>query len=123
MVASLATVILWTAKAVAIAIVGGLGRSPFEGPLFFLGFASALVAAAAIGVAATAGQRRLLRILAAAAGIISAVVVTLLVGGVVAVVEPARPGWAWGEVNLWVLGLAAVCVATLLRQQSPGRAR
>ena len=113
-VASVATVSAWTAKAIAIGIAGGLGRSPLEGPLFLAGFGCMLVAVSSTGLAATAGRRRSRRALAVVGAVVGAVVVTVVTGAVVAQVEPARPGWAWGEVNLWVLALAAIAAAAVV---------
>jgi hypothetical protein len=109
--ASGAAAILWAAKAVAIDIAGGLGRSPFEGPLFFLGFAAILVAVVSLGLTLSAGRSRLVRGLTGAACILAAVLVSVLAGAVVALVRPAHPGWAWEEVNLWVLALATLAMA------------
>jgi len=33
------------------------------------------------------------------------VVLTIAVGRVVGLLQPARPGWVWGELNLWVLAI------------------
>ncbi len=48
-VAALATVALWTAKAIAIAVAGGLGKSPLESPLFLLGLLACVVATVLTG--------------------------------------------------------------------------
>lgn len=121
-VAALATVAAWTAKAVAIASAGGLGRSPWEGPLFLLGFACLLVAVASIGLAAAVGQSFARRALSATASIVATVVVALLVNLVVARLEPSHPGWVWGELNLWVLALLALAAAARVSTRQPALA-
>lgn len=36
---------------------------------------------------------------------------TLPLNRVIGQVEPADPGWAWSEINLWVLAVAALVTA------------
>lgn len=120
LVLSLATTLAWTAKALAIAAAGGLGRSPIEGPLFLLGLGLAVVAAVVTGLALSSGRRPLVRTLA-----VVAVVAVVSVLGTVAqlaaqALQPARPGWVWGEVNLWVVALALLVLSLLaVRRRGP----
>lgn len=108
------TCVLWTAKAISIAIAGGLGKTPAEGPLFLLGLLACVLAAAVTGMAladrrTTAGQG-----LAAVGGIAAAVVYGALEGSLISAIQPDHPGWVWGEVNLWILMLTILGVAGTL---------
>jgi hypothetical protein len=118
LVSSVATVVVWTAKALAIGIAGGLGSSPAEGPLFLAGLVCCVVAAVATGVALTAGRSRAVRVLGGIAGFVVTAVLGTLAQSVVSAVQPAHPAWAWGEVNLWVMGLALLGVNLARRQVS-----
>ncbi|MEP9385149.1 hypothetical protein [Nocardioides sp. KR10-350] len=111
LIASLACVASWAAKALAMALAGGLGRSPLEDPLFYVGFLALLVAAGAYGASLVAHRGRWLHVAGAAGGLIGAVVVTLVAGSLVGVLEPAHAGWVWGEVNLWVVALVVLLAA------------
>jgi hypothetical protein len=122
-VAAGATVLLWAAKAVAIGTAGGLGRSRLEGPLFLAGFVCMLVSVVATGLALTTGRPVLQRSLSGAGAVVGAVVVTVLTQGIVGLVEPTDPGWAWGEVNLWVLALVATVLATWTGRRAPVSSR
>ncbi|MDP3967451.1 MAG: hypothetical protein Q8Q02_04170 [Nocardioides sp.] len=105
LLAAVAAVALWSAKAAVIG-VSGLGRNPAEDALFFLGLAAALVGSAALGAARAAGRSTVTRVAAAAAGVLALIVVAGLTQAVVALVQPSDPSWAWGELNLWVAALA-----------------
>ena len=122
--ATLATTFLWTAKAVAIGIAGGLDRSPLESPLFLLGLLCCIVAAAATGIAVARRPTALGRTLSAAGGIVAGALVAVAVNAVVAAVAPPSPGWVWEEVNLWAMALILLAVNLLLlprRSQAEGR--
>jgi len=109
-------VVFWAAKATAIGVAGGLDKSPLEGPLFVAGLLSALVGAAALGAWLLAGRPVWLRTLGAL-GVMVLVVLSAGVGGAVAAaLQPAEPGWVWGEVNLWVS--AVVLAVAVLVQRS-----
>lgn len=118
LVAALAAVISWTLKAVAIGTAGGLGESPVEGPLFFAGLISYVVATVAVGVALTRGRPTWVRALA---GVVAAPAVgigfNLTVGALVAAVQPADPlrHWVWAEVGLWVVALAGLAFVLVVR--------
>lgn len=118
-------VALWAAKAVAIGIAGGLGRSRFENPLFLVGLLAFLVATASLGVAATRGRPLWLRVLAGIAGPVLGFLLAAAIGALVTAVEPARPGWAYEEVNLWVVAPLALGLSWLLSRREarrqPGR--
>lgn len=101
-VAAVGAVAAWAAKAVAIAIAGGLDRSPAEGPLFFLGMLCILVAFGAAGVAATAGRSTMLRVLGALGGIAVGLIGFLVVETAVGLVVPSSAGWVQEEAGLWV---------------------
>ena len=107
------TMVAWATKAVTIAAAGGLNKSPLEGPLFLLGLASMLVACAALGVSTVARRGHWIRALTGAVTIVTAIGASLVINWAVGRVEPEHPGWAWGEVNLWVLALVVLAVSLL----------
>jgi hypothetical protein len=116
--AALATVALWTAKAIAIAIAGGLGKSPLESPLFLLGLLACVVATVLVGAAAFADRSIGWRVLG---GVIAFVVVCIagtLAQVVVTAIQPAHPQWFWGEINLWVTMLVVLAGALAVRARS-----
>jgi hypothetical protein len=113
---------LWSAKAVAIGIAGGLGRSPAEGPLFLLGLVACVVAAAVTGMAVAHRRTTGGQVLAAVAGIVVAALYGTLEGALVSALQPAHPGWVWGEVNLWVLALTVLGVAATAHLRRGARA-
>jgi hypothetical protein len=118
LLAGVAAVVLWSAKAVVIA-VSGLGRNPAEDALFFLGLAAALVGSAALGASRAAGRARAARVAAGAAGVLVIIIVAGLTQAVVALVQPSDPSWVWGELNLWVAALTLVAaVALTYRRQT-----
>lgn len=112
-----AAVGLWAAKSVAIGTAGGLGLSPLEGPLFFLGLGASLLALACLLLTWTRGRSRRIRVLA----VLSALPVALILGAVsrtaVWLVEPADPGWPWAELNLWLVAVSFLCVAVVVRRR------
>ena len=116
--AAVAAAVSWTLKAVAIGTAGGLGRSPFEGPLFFAGLLSFVVAAIALGVALTRGRPRWVRVVTGAV-VAPAVGIgfTLTIDALVGAVRPESPlrHWVWTEVNLWVVALVALALAVTAR--------
>ena len=120
LLAALAAVVSWTLKAFAIGVAGGLGRSPFEGPLFFTGLVCFVVAAVALGVALTRGRPVWVR---AATGVVLAPVLgigfTVVVDALVGALRPTSPlrHWAWSEVNLWVVAIVALGLALAARRQ------
>ncbi len=121
--AALAAATSWTVKSVAIGIAGGLDKSPFEAPLFFLGLVSFVVAAVALGVGLTSGHRTWVRIAAGLGGFVTGFVLTMLVDAAVGAFHAAgvERHWVWTEFNLWVAALVAVGVAVALNRA--GRAR
>jgi len=115
--ASVVTVALWSAKAVAIGLAGGLGKSPAETPLFLLGLLVFVVASALVGAAAFARRSLAWRVLGAVVAFVALMSVCLVTGAVVNAVEPARPGWVYGELNLWVMMLVLLAAALWLRSR------
>ena len=113
-----AVVQLGTLKAVAIGTAGGLGRSPFEGPLFFAGLISFVVASVAVGVALTRGRPRVGPVVT---GVVVAPVVgigfTMAIDTLVGALQPASPlrHWVWTEVNLWAVALAVLALTHAVR--------
>jgi hypothetical protein len=111
----------WTAKAVAIALAGGLGKSPAEGPLFFLGLVAFVAGAITVALALTARRTRGQRLVLVLA-VLACVAAPMAVVGVAATaLQPPRPGWVWGEVNLWAgaVTLLVVAVVTWRTRQQP----
>ncbi len=107
--ASLATAAFWTAKAAAIALTGGQSNSSPAGVLFLLGLLCFLVALASTALALARRRRSRSARIATGLGVVLAVAaVGAVTMGLVAAVQPADPGWAWGEVNLWVAMLVLV---------------
>ncbi len=107
----MAAAVLWAAKAVAIGSAGGLGRSPAEAPLFFLGMICWAVAVVTGGLGLSRGRSAGVRVLAVLAAVAAAALFTLLISAAVVAVQPDRPSWIWGEVNLWVLAIVTLVVA------------
>ena len=103
----------WSAKAVAIGIAGGLDRSPLEGPLFLLGLACCIAAAATTGLVLLDASSTTGRVVAGVAGVVGTILFVGLCGTIAARLQPANPGWAWGEVNLWA-GMLGLLAANLL---------
>jgi hypothetical protein len=119
--ASVVTTVLWTAKAIAIGIAGGLGRSPAEGPLFFLGFLAFIAATVLTGMALARRRTRAGYALAAVVAVVVAVVYGALEGALISALQPRHPGWVWGELNLWVLMSTVLAVAVAHEVASTGR--
>jgi hypothetical protein len=116
--AALATVALWTVKAVAIAVAGGLGKSPLESPLFLLGLLACFAATLLVGAAAFAHRALGWRILGAVLALVVVSVAGTLASVVVTAVQPAHPQWFWGEINLWVIMLVVLAGAVVVRARA-----
>lgn len=111
--------VAWTAKAVAIATAGGLGKSPAESPLFLLGFAFFVAGAITVALALTTRRRRGQRLVLMVAVLASVAAPMAVVGVAAAALQPPHPGWVWGEVNLWAgaVTLQVVALASHARRQ------
>lgn len=126
LVATAVTFVLWTAKAVAIGLAGGLDRSPAESGLFLAGLAAFLVAVASLGVALTGGRPWWQRTGAGLLAIIGGFLLTMLISQVVDTVANPGPArhWAWSEVNLWfAVAAIALTLALVIRRQGQQTAR
>lgn len=126
LIAALSAVISWTLKAVAIGTAGGLGKSPFEGPLFFIGLISYVVATVAFGFACTRGRPRWVRVvIGVVVAPVLAIGVSAVIGAVVGALQPADPDrhWVWAEVGLWAVAILALTLtlASVLRRRGPGQ--
>ncbi len=123
--AAVAAVGFWTLKSISIGLAGGLGRSPAEDIFFFAGLLPFAVAVVSLGVALTRGSRVWLRVLAGvgalAAGVASSFVLNQVI---VSVRDPEESAhWAWGEVNLWIMGVVVLVLAVRVsRRQAPASA-
>lgn len=107
----------WTAKSVAIGTAGGLGLSPAEGPLFFLGLGTSVLAVASLLLVRARGRSRTARLLTALASLPVVVVLGAVTRTVVWLVEPDDPAWPWAELNLWVVAAALLGVAVAVRHR------
>ena len=116
--ASLLAVVLWAAKATAIALAGGLGKTPLESVFFFAGLVAALVAGVALALSYVGGRGPLLRAGAAIAGALALLAVAGVVSALVELLKTSDH-WAWGEVNLWVSALLALGLAWGTSPRSP----
>jgi hypothetical protein len=118
LVAALATIVFWLLKDVSIATAGGLGKSPLEGPLFLLGLLSCTVGGVLVGIAYFARRGVGWRVLGAVGVAVGLTVLAMVVQAVVQAVQPAHPGWAYAEVNLWVMMLALLALCLDVRRRS-----
>jgi hypothetical protein len=110
LVTAVATTAFWTAKSIVIALAGGLGKSPAEGPLFLLGLASCVVAAVATGIALGRPAHWWSTIAWGVAGLVAVSLLGTVAQAVVTGVEPSSPAWVWGEINLWVMAVAVLAL-------------
>ena len=121
--AAIAGAALWGAKAVAIAVAGGLDKSPLESPLFVLGLIAILVAAAAIGFV-VAGPRALwLRAAAAAAALALGVVLVIVIQAIIGGLIQEDAGWVREEAGLWVSSALVVGIALVATRPRPAEQR
>lgn len=110
--ASLLAVGFWAAKSAAIAVAGGLGRSPAEDILFFAGLLSAIIAVGALALTLTAGRSFFVRWSAVVIAVVASSALSFALGAVIEVVA-ASDHWVWAELNLWVLAVAVLVLAWL----------
>ena len=104
--ATVGAVLAWAVKAVVIGTAGGLGRSPAEGPLFFVGLVLYVTGVVAIAVAVSAERKPAARVLVLLAAVAALFVVWLAVDTVIAALAPEDDAhWAWSEAQLWVLAV------------------
>ena len=120
--AAIAAASFWTVKSIAIGVAGGLDKSPFEAPLFFLGLVSFVVAAVALGVALTVGRPTWLRAAAGVGGFVVGFAFTMLVDAAVGAFhsDGVERHWVWVEFNLWVAAVTALTIAVVVAR-SPER--
>ncbi|NLG21388.1 MAG: hypothetical protein GX555_08185 [Actinomycetales bacterium] len=103
LVAAVLSAAFWAAKATAIGLAGGLGRSSLEDPLFLAGLGFHVVAVVTLVLWWTRRRHPAVRALSLVGGIAVAVAVTAAFETLLGLVKPADAGWVWGEINLWVL--------------------
>jgi hypothetical protein len=96
-------VVAWGLKAVAIAVAGGLDRSPLEGPFFFLGLGLLVAAFVAAGLALTEGRKVAARILGTVGALVVGIAVSGLVERSVGALVPDSAGWVQEEAGLWAI--------------------
>lgn len=104
--------IAWAAKAVAIGLAGGLDKSPAEGPLFFAGLVSCLVAVTALTVGSTRHRPGWARALAGVGAVVGLVAVVAATDRLVHAILPGDH-WVVSEAGLWLN--AALLLAVTLR--------
>jgi hypothetical protein len=123
--AAVAAAMSWALRGVVIAIAGGLGRSPLEGPLFVAGLVLFAIGSAAVGVELAGDQRTAVRAAGAVGGLALGAVVYWVVSTVVGALVPGRFGWVQDESGLWAVGLfsSAVLGLWLARQEHHSRER
>ena len=117
--AAVGSVIAWGLKAAAIAVAGGLDRSPLEAPLFGLGLFLLVVAFVATGLAMTSGRGTGMRIAGALGSLLIGFLMFLLVEEAVGALVPDSAGWVKEEAGLWAAsGLAAAALLVWSRRQN-----
>lgn len=99
-IAAITAVSAWGLKALAIGIAG-LGESPLESPLFFLGVLGLVVAMTSLGWTVASGRPIAMRALASGGALIAGIAFSLTVLALVSAFV-SSDHWAWGELNLWV---------------------
>jgi hypothetical protein len=121
-VAAVCAAVSWAVKAVAIWIAGGLGKTPLEDILFWLGFGAMVVTFVALGVAAARGRSLLVKVVAGVIGLVVGVVALVAVEDAVGAIVPESAGWVAEEAGLWVAAAATTAFALLwLRSRDSAR--
>lgn len=111
LLAAIATIVCWTAKAVAIGAAGGLGRSTLESPLFVLGTACYVTCCAALGFALSRGATRVRSVWAIGAAVLGITGIVAVEAALFALEpDPHRP-WIWDEASLWIVAAASFALA------------
>ncbi|HQF03566.1 MAG TPA: hypothetical protein PK868_06150 [Phycicoccus sp.] len=105
------TTTAWAAKALAIGVAGGLGKSPFETPLFFLGMVSALITVGALTLSRVPDRRLGVQIAAVAVGLVVMFAFTGALVAIFSAISPTGASWVWGELNLWIVALVLLGLA------------
>lgn len=108
----------WGAKAVVIAIAGGLDQSLLEGPLFLLGLILYTLGVIAIGLSVAHGRSVVLRVLGAVAGFVVGALVFVLVDMILAGMAPDNPHWVWEEAQLWIASVLTALAWFALRNRA-----
>jgi hypothetical protein len=104
---------------VAIAVAGGLDRSPLEGPFFFLGLGLLVAAFVTAGLAITEGRKVAARILGTVGALVVGITVSGLVERVMGALVPDSAGWVQAEAGLWAI--STITAAVLLIWSAAGR--
>ena len=120
--AAVGCVVVWAVKSVAIGVAGGLGKSPFEGPLFVLGLILFVAAWVAFGIALTAGRGTPMRLLGAIGGLVVAGLLFMFIEDPVGALVPDSAGWVNEEAGLWVISVVSA-IAILATLSSARRTR
>lgn len=121
-IAAAASITFWAAKATAIGIAGGLGRSAFETPFFLLGLVAQIAAVVLLGLLLTTGRSVVVRVLGVLGLMAAGIALDLVTAVTLESVRPADASWVWGEVNLWFGGVVILALALVLGRRQGGRA-
>lgn len=102
-ISSVVALVLWLADDIVIARRGQPGDGWLDTVLFLGGGVAMIATVAALGLVHAEGRSRLRRIATAFGAVLAGALLTGVVQLVVVRLQPEDPGWAWGEINLWVL--------------------
>ena len=117
-IAASTSIVAWLAKTSAIAMAGGLDRSPLEGPLFVAGLLSSLAAVIAISLTLTHARSVLGRIGAVLAALAGVFVLVAGLNMAIARIQPTDPSWVWAEINLWITAAFVLGTALVARRSA-----
>lgn len=108
---------LWAAKATSIAVSGA--DATLASILFVAGLAAFLVAVGALAAAVTRGRALWLRVLVGVCAIALGAAISLALNALILGVRDPEAGahWVWGELNLWVVGVAVLALTLLLHRR------
>lgn len=124
--AALTSFVALVVKDLVIAAAGGVGRTWWENPPFYIALVLALASLALTGLAAWQGRTWTARVGVVVGMLLSCAAAAAVGLVVVDAVQPPDPGWIWGELSLLMLPLSALALALVLPRwptaQLPGRA-
>ena len=119
LVAAVAALTLWAAKAAVIA-ASGVDHGFAANALFLAGLLACLTAALSLGIAVTRPRPLWVRIAAGVGAMVLGGVAATVVNALIVTVRDPEAGahWLWGEVNLWIVGATVLALAVALRSRS-----
>jgi cytochrome c biogenesis protein CcdA len=121
--ATLVALGLWAAKATSIAVTGE--DATLASILFAAGLVAFFVAVGALAAAVTRGRPAWLRVIAGICAIALGTAASLTLNAVIVGIRDPEDGahWAWGELNLWVVGLTVLALTLRVHTRGRGRIR